>query len=89
MLHIKVCFLVYCVDFFFCKYFIFKKYERRVADTTSRSILVNRGNKYDILNVYLDIVASYGAGSEVCDCKRDRLWVRFPIEEMKYLIFSR
>ena len=22
-----------------------------------------------------------------CDCKRDKLWVRFPLEEMKYLIF--
>ena len=26
--------------------------------------------------------------SKMCDCKRDRLWVRFPLKEMKYLIFS-
>ena len=24
----------------------------------------------------------------MCDCQRDRLWVRFPLEEMKYLIPS-
>ena len=30
-------------------------------------------------------------GAQVCDSKRDRLWVRFPLEDMKYLftfIFS-
>ena len=32
--------------------------------------------------------ASRGAGVQACDCKRDRLWVRFPLEEMKHLIFS-
>ena len=24
---------------------------------------------------------------EACDCKRDRSWVRFPQDKMKYLIF--
>ena len=27
-------------------------------------------------------------GGTKCDCKRDKLWVRFPLERMKYLIFS-
>ena len=27
-------------------------------------------------------------GAEECDCKRDRLWVQPPLEEMRYLIFS-
>ena len=30
--------------------------------------------------------ASRGAGAQVCDCERDRLWIRFLCEEMKYLI---
>ena len=29
-----------------------------------------------------------GTGAQVCDFKRDRLWGRFPIEEIMYLIFS-
>ena len=28
------------------------------------------------------------AGAQTCDCKRDWLWVRFPLMEIKYLIFS-
>ena len=32
--------------------------------------------------------ASCGAIAQAWDCKRDRLWVRFPLEEMKHLIFS-
>ena len=28
--------------------------------------------------------ASGGAWAQACDCKRDWLWVRFPLEEMKY-----
>ena len=32
--------------------------------------------------------ASRGAVAEVSDSKRNRLWVRFPFEEIKYLIFS-
>ena len=34
---------------------------------------------------------SCGAGAQACDCKRNRLWVRFPLDEMKHLfkfIFS-
>ena len=27
------------------------------------------------------------ARAEACDCKYDRLWDRFPLKEMKYLIF--
>ena len=41
------------------------------------------------LLIYLFIIgASRGAGVQACDCKRDRLWVQFPLKEMKYLIFS-
>ena len=35
-----------------------------------------------------NIEASRGAGVQICDCKRDCLWVRSPHEEMQYLIFS-
>ena len=31
---------------------------------------------------------SRGAGAQTCDCIRERLWGRFPFEEMKYLFFS-
>ena len=34
------------------------------------------------------IEASRGPGAQTCDDKRDRLWVRLQLEEMKYLIFS-
>ena len=38
------------------------------------------------------IEARRGAGVQACDCKRDRLWVRFAPEELyivnKYLTFS-
>ena len=34
------------------------------------------------------IEASCGAGAQVCDCKRDILWVWFPDDEMKYSIMS-
>ena len=36
----------------------------------------------------LDSEASRGAGTQTCDCKLDRFWVRFPLEETKYLILS-
>ena len=29
----------------------------------------------------------HGAGAKACDYKHDRLWVRFPLEEMKYKYF--
>ena len=32
--------------------------------------------------------ASRGAGTHACGCKRNRLRVRFPLEQMNYLIFS-
>ena len=32
--------------------------------------------------------AIHGAMAQACDCKRDRFCVRFPREEMIYLIFS-
>ena len=31
---------------------------------------------------------SRGAEAQACDCKKDRLWVLFPLEEIKYLISS-
>ena len=34
------------------------------------------------------IEASRSAGVQACECKRDRLWVRFSLEITKYLIFS-
>ena len=30
---------------------------------------------------------SNGTGAQACDCKCYRLWVRFSVEEMNYLIF--
>ena len=44
-------------------------------------------------NLKIDIIhntpseASRGAGAQACDYKRDWLWVRFPFEEMKYIIY--
>ena len=35
-----------------------------------------------------ELETSRGAGQQACDCKYDRLWVRFSLEEMNYLIFS-
>ena len=29
-----------------------------------------------------------GVRAQSCVCKRDRLWVRIPLEEIQYLIFS-
>lgn len=29
----------------------------------------------------------FGAGAQASDCKLDRLWVRFPLVEIKYLNF--
>ena len=31
---------------------------------------------------------SFCVGAQACDCISERLWVRHPLEEMKYLIFS-
>ena len=31
---------------------------------------------------------SHGVGSAKCNCKHERLWVRFPLQKNKYLIFS-
>ena len=28
-----------------------------------------------------------GAGTQACNCKGDRLWVRFSLEEIKYFMF--
>ena len=28
-----------------------------------------------------------GEVTQMCDCKRDRFWVRYPLKEIKYLIF--
>ena len=33
-------------------------------------------------------VASRGAEAQACDCIRDRFWIPFPLEEMKYLTYS-
>ena len=35
----------------------------------------------------INIEASRGAGARACSCKPDRLWVRFSMKKMKYLIF--
>ena len=35
----------------------------------------------------MKIGASRGAEAQACDCKRDTLWLRLPLEEIKYLIF--
>ena len=39
-----------------------------------------------ISNMILRPVVAQGNRNK-CGCKRDRLWVRFPLEEMKYLNF--
>ena len=45
--------------------------------------------KYRTKNIWLfgDLEASSGVGARAC-VTRDRLWVRFPLEELKYLLFS-
>ena len=40
------------------------------------------------LYIGVPIEASRGTRGQACDCKRDRLWIRFPLEEIKYLMFS-
>ena len=40
------------------------------------------------LTYKLYIETSRGAGAQACDCQRDRFYVRFPPEEMRYFIFS-
>ena len=30
---------------------------------------------------------SRGAGAQACNYKRDRLWIRFPLEDIKYFHF--
>ena len=37
---------------------------------------------------FLKVEAHRGAGAQACDSNRDRLWVRLPFEEIKYLLFS-
>ena len=32
--------------------------------------------------------ASRGTKAQTCGCKCDRLWLRFPLEEIKYFVFS-
>ena len=44
-------------------------------------IKVNNFNR-----IYFD--ARRGVEGKTCDCKRDKLWVRCPVVEMKFLIFS-
>ena len=33
-------------------------------------------------------VGPRGAETQAYDCEYDKLWIRFPLEEMKYLLFS-
>ena len=40
------------------------------------------------IDTKIEIKGNCDAGAQAWDCKCDRLWVRFPLEEMKYLIFS-
>ena len=56
-----------------------------------RSYVVYRGSQpeisdYIVLYVIL-CVSSRGTGEQACNCKCDRLWVRFSTDEIKYLIF--
>ena len=43
-----------------------------------------------VVNVILTKITegSLGADLQACESKRDRLWVRFPFREIKYLTFS-
>ena len=36
----------------------------------------------------IKIANSRGAGAQTCDYKRELFWIRIPLMEMKYLIFS-
>ena len=36
---------------------------------------------------FLIIIINRDAAAQACDCKRDREWDRFPLEEIKYFIF--
>ena len=52
--------------------------------------LANLGNYwFELIKNRLDglIQVSCGARAQACDCKRERLWIRFRLEEMKYFIF--
>ena len=42
---------------------------------------------YFISVLFYFCLASRGSGVIACGCKREMLWVRFPLEEMKYLFF--
>lgn len=47
-------------------------------------VIVRRIYKYE----HKLIEASRGSGSQACDSKCDRLWIRFSLEQATYLIFS-
>ena len=56
----------------------------------SRGFLIKTDDFVSTLVSGQSIEVSGGAGEQVCDCKRDWLWVRSPLEGINYylLIFS-
>ena len=47
--------------------------------------IVTYRNRYII--VIINTEAGCGAGAPACDSKRNRLWVRLPLEEITYVIY--
>ena len=47
----------------------------------------NRRPSYIEINIqiYINNIYLRGAGAQACVCEHDRLWVRYLLEEMKYL----
>ena len=51
---------------------------------TYKCLFITKYMKY----TYVYIEASLGTRTQACVSKCDEVWVRFPLKEMKYLIFS-
>ena len=59
---------------------------KRNREKISKSRLHKQKEEIFLITKLLDV--SRGAGAQACDCKRDRLWVRFRLEDIKYLILG-
>ena len=72
--------------------YLSKRYDGyRSVDVMYRLHTSKKYRQYWLRNVVL-LIGEYGGqpwrGGMACDCKRDRLWVRFSIEGMEYFIVS-
>ena len=53
------------------------------------NMIKDKKNGFNILyKTKIILEALHGAGTQMCYCKHNKLWDRFPLEEMKYLTFS-